>query len=58
MPLYDYICQKCQNKFEALVRKPEDKVECPQCKNEETERQIAKPSISMGNPYLDHINKI
>ena len=58
MPLYDYICQKCQNKFEALVRKPEDKVECPKCQSEETERQLSKPAVSMGNPYMQPLNKI
>jgi len=58
MPLYDYICQKCENKFEALVRKPEETVECPKCKSEETERQLSSPSVSMGNPYLQHITKL
>lgn len=58
MPLYDYICKKCENKFEALVRKHDEKVECPKCQNEETERQLSRPSVSMGNPYLQDLNKI
>lgn len=58
MPLFDYICPKCQHKFEALVRNKDEKVECPKCKNEETERQLASPSFSMGNPYEDHIKRI
>jgi putative FmdB family regulatory protein len=58
MPLYDYICQKCENKFEALVRKQDEKVECPKCKSEETERQLSSPSVTMGNPYMSHIRNI
>jgi putative FmdB family regulatory protein len=62
MPLYDYKCkeEKCEHKFEALVRKhdSDEKVECPKCKSENTERQISSPSVSMGNPYMSHIRKI
>jgi putative FmdB family regulatory protein len=58
MPLYDYVCQECQHKFEALVRKTDEKVECPQCKCEKTERQVPRPYVTMGNPYLEHIRKI
>ena len=58
MPLYDYVCQKCQHKFEALVRNKEEKVECPKCKSEETDRQLARPTVTMGNPYMYHVRKM
>ena len=55
MPLFDYICPKCKHKFETLVRNKDEKVECPKCKHAETERQLATPAFSMGNPYIPKI---
>jgi putative FmdB family regulatory protein len=33
MPIYEYLCQSCGNKFEKLVRRSEDALEsgCPSC---------------------------
>ena len=33
MPIYEYLCQDCGNKFEKLVRRTEDVLEsgCPSC---------------------------
>lgn len=60
MPLYDYKCQQCDHVFEALVKRADsdEKVECPKCKCDKTERQIARPSFNLGNPYMYHIRKI
>ncbi len=43
MPLYEYICRKCDNKFsEVLTIKEheEKKVQCPKCKSEDVEHVI------------------
>jgi putative FmdB family regulatory protein len=43
MPLYEYICKKCQKKFgEVLTIKEHEtkKVQCPKCKCEELEHVI------------------
>ncbi len=43
MPLYEYVCKKCQRKFsEVLSIREHDtkKVECPQCKGTELEKVI------------------
>jgi putative FmdB family regulatory protein len=40
MPLYEYICKKCQHKFsEVMSVKQHDtkKVQCPKCKSTELE---------------------
>jgi putative FmdB family regulatory protein len=58
MPLFDYICQDCGHRFEALVRNREEKAECPQCKSTNTEGQLGAPSVTMGNPYLSHVRNI
>jgi putative FmdB family regulatory protein len=33
MPIYEYLCESCGNKFEKLVRRSEDALEsgCPSC---------------------------
>lgn len=33
MPIYEYLCESCGNKFEKLVRRSEDVLEsgCPSC---------------------------
>lgn len=37
MPIYDYKCRECGNRFELLV-KPGEKVRCPACSASEVER--------------------
>lgn len=31
MPIYEYRCENCGSKFEKLVRRQGDAVECPSC---------------------------
>jgi putative FmdB family regulatory protein len=31
VPIYEYLCQDCGNKFEKLVRRSDDDVACPSC---------------------------
>ena len=31
MPIYEYRCETCDERFEELVRRPDDTVACPQC---------------------------
>ena len=53
MPLYDYICQDCQKKFEvkATVAEYESglNVRCPACASERVKRTLSVLSFSMGN---------
>jgi putative FmdB family regulatory protein len=43
MPLYEYRCEKCGNRFERLRRMsdPDSDVQCPQCQSEKVERQLS-----------------
>ena len=43
MPIYEYICQDCGEKYEKLVRSSTAKVElvCPQCGSQHGERAIS-----------------
>ncbi len=31
MPIYEYACNQCHHRFEKLLRRSEDAVECPHC---------------------------
>ncbi len=43
MPMYDFYCNQCGNKFTKLLWKDPDKAEvvCPECKSEEVKRLIS-----------------
>ena len=40
MPIYEYVCQNCRKRFEALVR-ASTTVECPSCKSTTLEKQMS-----------------
>ncbi len=40
MPLFEYICTDCQNRFEALVMGSK-KPECPSCHSKKLEQQLS-----------------
>lgn len=39
MPIYEYACADCGTKFEKLVRRTGDDVECPSCQGHELTQQ-------------------
>jgi putative FmdB family regulatory protein len=41
MPIYEYRCEPCAERFEELVRSPEAPVACPMCGSEEVERLLS-----------------
>lgn len=43
MPIYEYKCDSCGNKFEKLVRRPEesDGLECPSCGERHLSREFS-----------------
>ncbi len=47
MPLFDYRCLSCNNTFSELRRisEKDDKISCPQCKNESTKRLLTSFSV-------------
>jgi putative FmdB family regulatory protein len=40
MPLFEFICKKCNKKFEVLVFGKEH-IECPECKSNEVVKQFS-----------------
>ena len=41
MPIYEYRCESCAERFEELVRRPGDTVACPACGGTEAERLLS-----------------
>ncbi|MDA8216640.1 MAG: FmdB family zinc ribbon protein [Chloroflexota bacterium] len=43
MPIYEYVCQGCQRKFELMrsFSRADDPVTCPHCQGEEVKRAIS-----------------
>jgi putative FmdB family regulatory protein len=41
MPIYEYLCKDCGSKFEKLVRRSGDAIECPSCGKSEVSQQLS-----------------
>jgi putative FmdB family regulatory protein len=41
MPIYEYRCAGCDERFEELVRNPDVAVSCPECRGEQVERLLS-----------------
>ncbi len=50
MPVFEFLCEKCQNEFEELVlrRSDEAEVACPACKSRDVTRLISRPAATPG----------
>jgi len=44
MPLYHYVCDKCEHEFDDIVRLDEEDPSCLECGGE-TDRQISAPTL-------------
>ena len=48
MPIYDYECQACHHRFEAMQKMSEDKLkECPQCKELALKKLVSAPAFQL-----------
>ncbi len=53
MPIYEYRCRSCEDRFEKIVsrRTPDEEIECPTCGERRAERRLstfAIPGVSTG----------
>jgi putative FmdB family regulatory protein len=46
MPIYEYVCRGCAQKFEKLVRRWGDEVSCPACASDSVEKQLSTFAVS------------
>lgn len=45
MPIFEYVCEKCENHFEALVY-GDEKASCPKCNSRKLTAQLSVFSVS------------
>ncbi len=52
MPIYEYVCESCGDKFEKLVRRASDAMEtaCPSCGDKHLEQQYSTFAARGGEP--------
>ena len=48
MPIYEYICQKCQHEFQKLDASSTAKVDCPACGSHKLERKFSTFAAHQG----------
>ncbi|MGE0760234.1 MAG: zinc ribbon domain-containing protein [Pirellulaceae bacterium] len=48
MPLYEYICNRCQDEFELLVR-GQERPACPQCGSQSLRQQLSVVAVHSGS---------
>ena len=56
MPIYDFQCQQCGDRFEALVRGT-GKVECPACHSDRLEQLISTFALSSDSTRKANVAK-
>jgi putative FmdB family regulatory protein len=44
MPLYEFVCKKCDHTFEELVLRESEVVACPECESRKLERLLSVPA--------------
>lgn len=47
MPIFEYSCNKCEQRFEKLLRKSDQEVDCPKCRSTDLRKlfsSFASPS--------------
>ncbi len=47
MPLFTYVCEKCDLEFEELVTSVDEVVACPKCQSKKLERQVSMPGMPL-----------
>ena len=57
MPIYEYTCKQCDNKFEQLVRTMSgtEKIKCPECGSSKTARALSLFAVSSDKQPSAHI---
>ena len=50
MPLYEYTCRGCGNRFELLVRRA-DVPACPSCGSDDLEKLLSRPAVKSDSTH-------
>ncbi len=50
MPIYEYVCNDCEARFEKLVRRFDEQVSCPSCARGSVEKQLSVFAVASSAP--------
>lgn len=50
MPIYEFHCRTCNNRFETLVRNSSEAVACLQCGSDDLQKLISAHAVGSGAP--------
>jgi putative FmdB family regulatory protein len=52
MPIYEYDCKACGERFDRLVRRQDERIACPKCGSEQVTKRFSTfaPSSGGGKP--------
>jgi len=48
MPIYEYVCRRCDKRFEELVRSADETVVCPGCGTKKIQRSLSAFAVQSG----------
>lgn len=51
MPVYEYVCDQCQQEFEELVFSTDEVVSCPGCGSENAAKQLSRFAFKSGSTF-------
>jgi putative FmdB family regulatory protein len=51
MPIYEYMCMRCNKEFEYLVFRSDESVTCPECDGNKVRRQMSACSFKSDGNY-------
>jgi putative FmdB family regulatory protein len=49
MPIYEYICEDCQNEFEKIVINKQQEITCPKCSGTKNKIQLSVFATANGS---------
>jgi putative FmdB family regulatory protein len=52
MPIYEYVCAGCEQRFEKLVRRFDEVVSCPSCASAAVEKQLSVFAVASSAPSV------
>ena len=53
MPIYEYVCKSCSNKFDLLIRGTSASPACPECKSADLEKLLSLPSVKSESTHAN-----
>lgn len=51
MPIYEYICNDCQNEFEELVMSKDETIFCPKCESKQVRKLMSAASFKSDGEF-------